>query len=147
MLGFEIAMAEATSPLEMHFHMKKMSESIPEYSSVWNPYAQEAMIRMVIVPVGQDGPLKEKPFNLESAESVQLALPADPELLKACPQVARWSFEYTPSMSEFLMYAVIRGEGCEKVSRKLLSLPAKWTFKGVSDVFFLPTDIVLNVQP
>ena len=139
--------AEADFETQMQFQIKKIGPGSSDYSSVWNPYTQEAMIRMTLITGYIHKSLSDKTLNFASAEKVELGVVEDPLLTKGCWKVVRWSFEYEPSLNEHLMYAVLKGAGCERLAMRLNSMRTRWKFEGLSDAYFLPIDIMIDVRP
>lgn len=116
---------------QMTFKIRSLGPHQYEYSSVWNDVTQEATLRIGLVADKIDPILADKSFSLSSAKEAEFAVMDVPEMIQDCEMVSHWQFEYVPGLPNYLMYATLKGPGCQKAAEVLDFLQIRFRFSGV----------------
>ena len=130
---------------QMHFRIQSLGQRGYEYSSLWNPLTQVALLRIGLVLSQADAELINQSISFGTATEV-LFESNDPQASKACNQVNQWHFEYEPGLPNYLMYVALKGPGCAYVARSFDNLQVKFSFRGISLPPFVPIDVSIHIS-
>ncbi|WP_347355995.1 hypothetical protein [Bdellovibrio sp.] len=130
---------------QMSFRIQSLGEQGYEYSSLWNPLTQVALLRIGLVLSTADAELINQSISFGTATEV-LFESNDPQASKSCQQVSQWHFEYEPGLPNYLMYVALKGPGCAVVAKYFDNLQVQFKFRGISLPQFVPIDVSVHIS-
>ncbi|UXR65317.1 hypothetical protein EZJ49_03510 [Bdellovibrio bacteriovorus] len=130
---------------QMSFRIQSLGARGYEYSSLWNPLTQVALLRIGLVLSKADVELINQSISFGTASEV-LFESNDSQSNQSCQQVSQWHFEYEPGLPNYLMYVALKGPGCARVAKYFDNLQVKLRFRGISLPQFVPIDVSVNIS-
>lgn len=131
---------------QMSFRIRELAPNQYEYSSLWNPVTQEALLRVGLVVDQIDPVLVGRDISFSSARKAEFVAKDWPELGEDCKVVSDWHFDYSPGLPHYLMYMTLQGPGCERVAHLFDYLHVRLRFIGVSLLNFEPVDVAIEIS-
>lgn len=129
----------------MSFRIQSLGPQGYEYSSLWNPLTQVALLRIGLVLSQADAELINQSISFGTAAEV-LFESNDVEARKSCHQVSQWHFEYEPGLPNYLMYVALKGPGCALVAKYFDKLQVQFLFRRISLPPFVPIDVSVHIS-
>ncbi|KHD88956.1 MAG: hypothetical protein OM95_05670 [Bdellovibrio sp. ArHS] len=131
---------------KMSFRIRELAPNQYEYSSMWNPVTEEALLRVGLVIDQVDPVLEGKNISFSSARKAEFVAKDWPEIGENCKVISDWHFEYSPGLPHYLMYMTLQGPGCQRVARYFDYLQIRLRFLDVSLINFEPIDVAVEIS-
>ncbi|WP_374034727.1 hypothetical protein ACES2I_02140 [Bdellovibrio bacteriovorus] len=129
----------------MSFRIQPLGGKGYDYSAIWNPLSETAMLRIGLVLNAADAFLVNKSISFASASEVDFETNQGSTARGYC-LVDQWYLEYEPGLPNYLMYVGMKGPGCEEVAKKFDIMQVRFNFKGISLPQFVPIDVAVDIS-
>ncbi|AHZ86069.1 hypothetical protein AB1A81_02095 [Bdellovibrio bacteriovorus] len=129
----------------MSFRIQPLGGKGYDYSAIWNPISETAMLRIGLVLNSADAFLVNKSISFATASAVDFETSEGISRRGHC-EVDQWYLEYEPGLPNYLMYVGMKGPGCADIAKEFDILQVRFNFKGISLPQFVPIDVAVDIS-